>query len=47
MIDQFNKEANELLNMKIEINAEKIDIEDLGDLNITPEMMAQLLFLIK
>ena len=38
----FNKELQELLDTRIEINANKIRIEDIGDVNFTPAEMAQL-----
>ena len=38
----FNTELNDLLNQEIEINANKISIEDLSESNFTPGEMAQL-----
>ena len=41
-LTDFNKELQELLDTRIEINANKIRIEDIGDVNFTPAEMAQL-----
>jgi len=38
----FNEEFNELLQSSIEINANKIRLDDLGDIDFTPSEMAQL-----
>lgn len=38
-IANFNNELNELLNTQIEINANKLDIDDLDDINFTPAEM--------
>jgi hypothetical protein len=38
----FNKELQELLDTQVEINANKIRIEDIGDVEFTPAEMAQL-----
>ena len=38
----FNKELQELLDTQVEINANKIKIEDIGDVDFTPAEMAQL-----
>lgn len=41
-ISVFNTEFKELLDTKIEINANKININDLGDIDFTPSEIAQL-----
>lgn len=42
MLSTFNKELQELLNTTVDINANKIRIEDIGDVDFTPAEMAQL-----
>ena len=42
MLPTFNKELQELLNTSVDINANKIRIEDIGDVEFTPAEMAQL-----
>jgi hypothetical protein len=42
MLSTFNKELQELLNTTVDINANKIKIEDIGDVEFTPAEMAQL-----
>lgn len=39
-VEDFNKELNELINTEIEINANKIDIELLENIDFTPSEMA-------
>lgn len=41
-LSTFNSEFRDLLQTKIEINANKININDLGDIDFTPSEMAQL-----
>ena len=41
-IEAFTKELNELLNTEVEFNANKIKLEDLGDIDFTPNEMVQL-----
>lgn len=38
----FNTELNELLSNEVEINANKLNINDFGDINFTPSEMASL-----
>lgn len=38
-IDLCNIEMTDLLNMKVEINADKLNIDDFGDIEITPIQM--------
>ena len=38
----FNKELNELLQSEVEISANKIQMNDIGDVEFTPTEMAQL-----
>lgn len=42
VLDDFNKELQELLGTEIEINANKIRIDDIGDVEFTAAEMAQL-----
>ena len=42
VIEQFSAELNELINTEVEINANKIDIKLLEDINFTPNDMAVL-----
>lgn len=42
MLSTFNKELQDLLSTSIDINANKIRIEDIGDVEFTPAEMAQL-----
>lgn len=42
MIAEFTSELNELINTEVEINANKIDIELLEDINFTPSDMTAL-----
>lgn len=41
-LNDFNKELQELLKAPVEINANKIRMEDIGDVEFTPAEMAQL-----
>lgn len=41
-LDTFNQELRELMDTQIEINANKIKIDDIGDVEFTPAEMAQL-----
>jgi hypothetical protein len=41
-LNDFNKELQELLKTPVEINANKIRMEDIGDVEFTPAEMAQL-----
>ena len=41
-LSQFNKELQELLETTVEISANKIRMEDIGDVEFTPSEMAQL-----
>ena len=41
-VNDFNKELNELLDAEVEINANKIDFDLLGDIEFTPSDMAML-----
>lgn len=41
-INDFNNELQELLNTSIELNNNKIDIDDIGDVEFTPVEMTQL-----
>lgn len=42
MLSTFNKELQDLLSTSIDINANKIRIDDIGDVEFTPAEMAQL-----
>ena len=42
VISEFNAELQDLLKTEIEINANKIKIEDIGDVEFTPAEMSQL-----
>lgn len=42
VLDDFNSELKELLDTPIEINSNKIKIEDIGDIEFTPNEMSQL-----
>ena len=42
VLDDFNKELQELLGTEVEINANKIRIDDIGDVEFTAAEMAQL-----
>lgn len=46
-ISSFNKEIQELLDNRLEINAEKIDIEVFNDIKISPEQAMILEYIIK
>ena len=41
-LNEFYQSLDELLNADVEINAEKIDSEDLGDIEITPAQIINL-----
>ena len=41
-VDTFSKELNDLISTELEINAKKIKLEDLEDLDFTPTEMAVL-----
>ena len=41
-LESFNTELKELLDTSVEINANKVKIEDLGDVEFTPAEIAQL-----
>lgn len=46
-IENFNKELNELLEEKIKLNLEPIDIDSIDDIEFTPRQIQNILFLIK
>lgn len=46
LIDECNKEFTELLDTKIKINAEKLTLDDLDEIEITPKKMEHLLILV-
>ena len=41
-MQQFQDEFNALLDTEVEVNAEKLDIEDLGDIELTPKQIMNL-----
>ena len=41
-MQQFQDEFNALLDTEVEVNAEKLDIEDLGDIELTPKQIINL-----
>ena len=43
--EKFNKEINELVNIEVEIVVEKIRLDDLGDIMVSPRDLFNLDFL--
>ena len=41
-LNEFEKEFNSLLETQVEVNAEKLNIEDLGDIQLTPQQTMSL-----
>ena len=46
-INEFNEEVNELLNTKVQINADALNIDDLENESFTPDTMMKILFMVK